>query len=116
MECVYQKEDKLLRVKLTEEIDHHVAEKIRRRVDYEIQRYIPKKVVFDFGNVNFMDSAGIGLIIGRYKMVSMLRRNFCHQRRKQECEENFRNVWNLKDYYIRRKQASRVGGKKNVRK
>jgi len=72
MECIYQKEDKQLKIKLTEEIDHHLAEKIRRRVDYEIQRYIPKKVVFDFTCVNFMDSAGIGLIIGRYKLVTML--------------------------------------------
>lgn len=72
MECVYQKEDKQLIIRLTEEIDHHLAEKIRRRVDYEVQRYIPKKVVFDFTCVNFMDSAGIGLIIGRYKLVTML--------------------------------------------
>lgn len=72
MECVYQKEDKQLIIRLTEEIDHHLAEKIRRRVDYEVQRYIPKKVVFDFACVNFMDSAGIGLIIGRYKLVTML--------------------------------------------
>lgn len=72
MECVYQKEDKQLIIRLNEEIDHHLAEKIRRRVDYEVQRYIPKKVVFDFTCVNFMDSAGIGLIIGRYKLVTML--------------------------------------------
>lgn len=72
MECVYQKEDKQLKIRLNEEIDHHLAEKIRRKVDYEIQRYIPKKVVFDFTGVNFMDSAGIGLIIGRYKLVTML--------------------------------------------
>lgn len=72
MECVYQKEDKQLIIRVTEEIDHHLAEKIRRRVDYEVQRYIPKKVVFDFTCVNFMDSAGIGLIIGRYKLATML--------------------------------------------
>lgn len=72
MECVYQKENKQLIIRLNEEIDHHLAEKIRRRVDYEVQRYIPKKVVFDFTCVNFMDSAGIGLIIGRYKLVTML--------------------------------------------
>lgn len=72
MEFIYQKEDRLLKITLAEEIDHHVAQKIRRRVDYEIQRYLPKKVVFDFSKVNFMDSAGVGLIIGRYKMASML--------------------------------------------
>ncbi len=72
MEFNYQKDDKLLVMKPTDEIDHHTAEKIRRKADYEIQRYMPKKVIFDFSKVNFMDSSGIGLIIGRYKIVSLL--------------------------------------------
>lgn len=72
MEIAYNKEDKLLTMKITEEIDHHVAEKIRRRADYEIKRYIPKRVVFDFGNVSFMDSSGIGMVVGRYKLITML--------------------------------------------
>ena len=72
MNIVFKNEDRLLRVELTEEIDHHTAEKIRRRVDYEIERYLPRKVVFDFGGVSFMDSAGIGMIIGRYKLISIL--------------------------------------------
>ena len=40
--------------------------------DKEIQRYMPKEVIFDFSNVSFMDSAGIGLIIGRYKLINMI--------------------------------------------
>ncbi len=60
-------EDKLLIFEITEEIDHHTSERIRKRADYEIQRFMPKKVVFDLKRVNFMDSAGIGLVIGRYK-------------------------------------------------
>ena len=71
MKSQYIKEDKLLVLKITEEIDHHSCEKIKKRADYEIQIHIPKKVVFDFENVNFMDSSGIGMIIGRYKLVSM---------------------------------------------
>ena len=71
MEMKWVEVDKLLIVKLKEEIDHHVAEKIRRKVDYEIQRYLPKKVIFNFSGVNFMDSAGIGMIIGRYKLITM---------------------------------------------
>lgn len=63
--------DKLLTFELTEEIDHHTTEKIRRRADYEIQRYMPRKVIFDFNFVSFMDSAGIGMIIGRYKLIAM---------------------------------------------
>ena len=62
-------EEKILEVELTEEIDHHSSEKIRTRIDYEIQRFMPKKVIIDLAKVKFMDSAGIGLIIGRYKTV-----------------------------------------------
>ena len=72
METKFYEEDKLLVFKITEEIDDCSVQKIRRRADYEIERYMPKKVIFDFNSVTFMDSAGIGLIIGRYKFVKML--------------------------------------------
>ncbi len=72
MESKFYEEDKLLVFRITEEIDDFSVQKIRRRADYEIERYMPKKVVFDFDRVTFMDSAGIGLIIGRYKFAKML--------------------------------------------
>ena len=72
MESKFYEKDKLLVFKITEEIDDHSVQKIRRRADYEIERHIPRKVIFDFNNVSFMDSAGIGLILGRYKNVTML--------------------------------------------
>ena len=72
METKFYEEDKLLVFKITEEIDDCSVQKIRRRADYEIERYMPKKVIFDFNSVTFMDSAGIGLIIGRYKFAKML--------------------------------------------
>lgn len=56
-------EDRLLVFEITEELDHHSVEIIRRRADYEIQRFMPKRVVFDFNRVVFMDSAGIGLVV-----------------------------------------------------
>ena len=60
-------EDKVLVFEITEELDHHISEIIRRRIDYEIQRFMPKRVILDFNRVVFMDSAGVGLVIGRYK-------------------------------------------------
>ena len=72
MESKFYEEDKLLIFKITDEIDDFSVQKIRRRADYEIERYMPKKVIFDFNSVTFMDSAGIGLIIGRYKFAKML--------------------------------------------
>ncbi len=72
MNTEFSELDKMLYVQITEEIDHHTTEKLRRKMDYEITRFMPRKVVFDFGKVTFMDSAGIGLLIGRYKLAKML--------------------------------------------
>ena len=72
MESEYLKKDKLLLIKINEEIDHHSVEKLRRKADIEITRYMPRKVVFDFNRVSFMDSAGIGMILGRYKTANLL--------------------------------------------
>ena len=49
-----------------------MAENVRRRVDNEITRYMPRKTIFDFSRVAFMDSAGIGMIIGRYKLMKLI--------------------------------------------
>jgi len=68
----YIEKEKTLLIEITEEIDHHVADKIRRKVDNEITRYMPRKTIFDFSRVTFMDSAGIGMIIGRYKMMKLI--------------------------------------------
>ena len=72
MNSEYKSLDKLLILKITEEIDHHTTEKIRRKMDNEIERYLPKKIIFDFNQVTFMDSAGIGMLIGRYKTIRMI--------------------------------------------
>lgn len=71
----FKKEDKKLIFKLTEDIDQHTVEKVRRKMDNEIKGYIPRKVVFDFSNISFMDSAGIGMVLGRYKLAKMLNGN-----------------------------------------
>ena len=56
-------------VKIAGEIDHHSAEKIRQEAEREFYRVGAKNMVFDFAHVGFMDSSGIGMIIGRYKEV-----------------------------------------------
>lgn len=72
MTAKFYEKDKLLVFKISDEIDDHNVQKIRGKVDYEIERYMPKRIVFDFDSVSFMDSAGIGLMIGRYKFATML--------------------------------------------
>lgn len=51
--------------KIEGELDHHVAESIKNVIDEEYEKKSCKNLIFDFKNVNFMDSSGIGVIIGR---------------------------------------------------
>lgn len=59
-------------VMLSGEIDHHSVSAMRQDIDDAIERQQPKKLVLDFSGVTFMDSSGIGLVMGRYKLVSSL--------------------------------------------
>ena len=68
----YEKKTRTLTMRVTEEIDQHTADRIRRKLDSEIEIYSPRKVVFDFNGIEFMDSSGIGMVLGRYKLVKML--------------------------------------------
>ncbi|MDR1564785.1 MAG: anti-sigma factor antagonist [Oscillospiraceae bacterium] len=54
------------------EIDHHSARGIRERIDSAVEKTTPKTLNMDFGGVSFMDSSGIGLIMGRYKIMREL--------------------------------------------
>ncbi len=68
----YQVQENCLTIFLPKELDHHNAEKIRRKSDRLIEKHHIKCVIFDFGETNFMDSSGIGVIMGRYRMVYLL--------------------------------------------
>jgi len=49
------------------EIDHHSAESLRDQVDRAFEQSNCRHIIFNFSRVTFMDSSGIGMIIGRYK-------------------------------------------------
>ncbi len=51
------------------EIDHHSAAFLREKIDEQIDRRMPKQLILDFSGVGFMDSSGIGLILGRSKRM-----------------------------------------------
>ncbi len=51
------------------EIDHHSAREVRAEIDSYIVTYQPEKFVIDFKGVTFMDSSGVGLILGRSKLL-----------------------------------------------
>lgn len=54
------------------DLDHHSAAIIRAGIDDAILVHRPKTLVFDFGEITFMDSSGIGLVMGRYRLMSSL--------------------------------------------
>ncbi len=57
---------------LNGEIDHHTASKIRSLLDVKIEGSQPKLLILDFTNISFMDSSGIGLVMGRYKLMQYI--------------------------------------------
>ncbi|SES76156.1 anti-anti-sigma regulatory factor, SpoIIAA [Natronincola peptidivorans] len=72
MQLFYETNDNTLIVKLKGELDHHVAEKIRVELDEMISNKRAKNLIFNLKEMNFMDSSGIGVIIGRYKNINKL--------------------------------------------
>ncbi len=65
----YRKVGDCLVFYLAEELDHHAAERFREISDSLIEKEQIKNIVFDFTGVKFMDSSGIGMLMGRYKKV-----------------------------------------------
>lgn len=62
---------------LSGEIDHHVSKLMRCEIDEAFIRATPKVLELNFKDVSFMDSSGIGLIMGRYKLASSLGATVC---------------------------------------
>ncbi|MDK2802003.1 MAG: anti-sigma factor antagonist [Oscillospiraceae bacterium] len=67
-----EKIDKHLIAYMDGDIDHHSAKDIREQIDLEIKNHLPSKLILDFKNVSFMDSSGIGLVMGRYKSMKSI--------------------------------------------
>lgn len=72
MKCEYDKEKERLNIELSEEIDMSTCKTLRNIMDGYIIKYSPKECVLDLEKVNFMDSSGLGLIMGRYNLIKML--------------------------------------------
>lgn len=74
MKCVRNfdeiQDGKILTVILRGEIDHHSAVKLRGNIDDLILKKRPKILVLDLGDIDFMDSSGLGLIMGRYQKMN----------------------------------------------
>ena len=65
-------EERLLTVRMEGELDQKSVENVKKSIEKEIRRTGALNIAFDFSGVSFMDSSGIGLIMGRFKTVSSL--------------------------------------------
>ena len=73
------------------ELDHHNAEEIRTRIDDWIDRFNCRKVILNLSGVTFMDSSGIGVVIGRYRKLSLKKGVIC----VTEINDTIKRVFNL---------------------
>jgi len=72
LQVLLRNKQNILIIKLRGELDHHGAEQIRAEIENAVTSGQARHVVFDFSELSFMDSSGIGLIIGRYKTIKSL--------------------------------------------
>ena len=63
---------KILTVFLHGEIDHHTAADLRRQIDLLVLQYSPVSLILDFSGVDFCDSSGIAIVLGRYRLMRSL--------------------------------------------
>jgi len=68
----YKYDENILNINLDEELDMNSCKTLRTVIDGYIMRYQPKEFVFDLSEVRFMDSSGLGLIIGRYNLLNLM--------------------------------------------
>lgn len=72
MQVRIDKKSETLLAYLSGDIDHHTAKDIRETIDSEIDSMKPSLLILDFGEVTFMDSSGIGLVMGRFRKMQAL--------------------------------------------
>lgn len=72
MEVRATTENAVTTVYLAGELDHHNAALLRERVDVVVRERHPEKLVLDFGGITFMDSSGIGFVMGRYRLMQSM--------------------------------------------
>lgn len=68
----YQIQENCLTIHLPEEVDHCSIAPMGVEVDELIEKSHIKHIIFDFEETQFMDSSGLGAIIGRYKIINLL--------------------------------------------
>ena len=89
MELQYQITKEQLIVPMPKEVDHHIAKTISREIDFIIDSWHVRKLIFDFADTDFMDSSGIGVLIGRKKTMDMHRGEICARNLGERAQKIF---------------------------
>lgn len=77
METLLEYKGDAMIVRLAGELDQHYASKLRTEIDTNVANKGIHKIIFDFSNVGFMDSSGIGVIMGRYRLMQSVGGSVC---------------------------------------
>ena len=89
MELQYQITKEQLIVPMPKEVDHHIAKTSSREIDFIIDSWHVRKLIFDFAETDFMDSSGIGVLIGRKKTMDMHRGEICARNLGERAQKIF---------------------------
>lgn len=100
----FEKKNEILIINLSGELDHNSAESLRVKVDNKIDEDNIKKIILNFSGVTFMDSSGIGAVVGRYKKVSNIGGKLC----VAEVNKNVDKIFDLAGLYKVIKKYSTV--------
>ena len=90
MEYNLERNEGKLTVTMPKEVDHHCANQIRMEADLLIDTYHVRKLIFDFSHTGFMDSSGIGVIIGRSRNMGFTGGQVIAENMSQRVEQIFR--------------------------
>ena len=116
MEIIYEIRGSVLVAALFGEMDHHGSEKLRQAIDSMMETYGKRNLIFDFSNVTFMDSAGIGVVLGRYRKLEPLGGTVviaaCSQRIRTIL--NMAGVFSLMEYMDTKEEAVSYLQRKDV--
>ncbi len=83
--------DGRLFISIAGEVDHHSARALRERIDHRLYLYHPRECIISLGSVNFMDSSGLGLILGRVEIC----RHFSCTLRLVDVDERTLRIFSL---------------------
>ena len=116
MEIIFDVINETLIAELIGEVDHNEAIKGRERIDHALDNYSAKSLIFDFSKVTYMDSSGIGMVLGRYRKMGEKAGNMAIV----SCSQTVRNILNMAgifsiiDYFDTKEDAVKNFERKEV--